>query len=72
MYVSHKSELIVMHVSLIVNLLIVGMSHISVNLVVVVVYISHKHEPTIRLVFSNFAREKKLWLTFALQIVGIL
>jgi hypothetical protein len=38
------------------------MSHISVNLVVVVivVYISHKHEPTIRLVFNNFAREKKL------------
>jgi len=49
------------------------MSHVSVNLVVVVVvYISHKHEPAIRLVFNNFAREKKLLLTFALQIVRIL
>ena len=48
------------------------MSHRSVNFVVVVVCISHKNEPTTRLVFKNFAREKKLWLTFALRIVGIL
>jgi len=59
------------------------MSHRSVNFVVVVVIIvvlvvvvvvciSHKHEPTTRLVFNNFARDKKLWLTFALQIVGLL
>jgi hypothetical protein len=75
MYISHKSKIVVMYVSLTVNLMIIGMyvCLMCVNLVVVVVVcISHKHEPTTRLIFNNFAREKKLWLTFALQTVGIL
>jgi hypothetical protein len=62
------------------HLIIVLMYDVSYNckpcsivvVVVVAMYISHERELTSSLVFNNFARKKKLWLTFALQIVGIL